>query len=78
VCFDLVWFGFRKILLYPRGDELDDHFTMYLVAVKTPNMSEGWSRDVKLNLLVFNQLNTNNTIKRGVFSSSFIDLKYIF
>ncbi|KAK2418608.1 MATH domain and coiled-coil domain-containing protein [Trifolium repens] len=36
---------------------------MYLAAVKTANMSEGWSRYVKFNLLVFNQLDSNMTIK---------------
>jgi hypothetical protein len=53
---------------------------MYLEAVKTANMSEGWSRDVKFKLVVFNQLNTNMTITKGVsyFPSFLNDLKYIF
>ncbi|KAK2418610.1 MATH domain and coiled-coil domain-containing protein [Trifolium repens] len=54
-----------KICLCPRGDEVDDHLAMYLAAVKTANMSEGWSRYVKFNLLVFNQLDSNMTIKVG-------------
>jgi hypothetical protein len=66
VCFDLVCFCFRKILLYPRGDEVDDHLAMYLEAVETANMSKGWSRNVKFKFLVFNQLDTNMTISEGI------------
>ncbi|GAU17573.1 hypothetical protein TSUD_341170 [Trifolium subterraneum] len=51
-----------KLSLYPRGDEVDDHLAIYLKAVKTANMSEGWNRVVKFKLLVFNQLNTYRTI----------------
>jgi hypothetical protein len=67
VCFDLLWFCFRKILLYPEGcDELGYYLSIYLEAVKTASMSEGCSRDVKFKLLVFNQLDANMTISEGI------------
>jgi hypothetical protein len=44
VCFDMLWFCFRKICLYPRGDGGDDYLSIYLEAEKTANMFEGWSR----------------------------------
>ncbi|KAI5425169.1 hypothetical protein KIW84_031104 [Lathyrus oleraceus] len=51
------------IYLYPKGDEgVEDFLSIYLAVVKTTNMSEGWSRDVKFKLFVFNQLNANRTI----------------
>ncbi|KAK2418621.1 ubiquitin-specific protease [Trifolium repens] len=51
-----------KIFLYPRGNKTN--LPIYLEAVETANMSEGWSRDVKFKLLVFNQLDTNMTISK--------------
>ncbi|GAU17572.1 hypothetical protein TSUD_341160 [Trifolium subterraneum] len=57
-----------KIVLYPMGVKIDenkgavDQLAIYLEAMKTANMSEGWSRVVKFKLVVFNQLNTNKTI----------------
>jgi ubiquitin carboxyl-terminal hydrolase 7 len=67
------WFCFRKIRLYPRDEGDNDYLTIYLEAVNTANMSEGWCRYVKFNLFVFNQLDSNMTIKEGVFSSSLYD-----
>ncbi|WJX79653.1 hypothetical protein P8452_62757 [Trifolium repens] len=56
-----------RIVLYPTGnkrkDAVDD-LSIYLQALETANESEGWSRDVKVKLVVFNQLNTNMTIIR--------------
>ncbi|GAU17574.1 hypothetical protein TSUD_341180 [Trifolium subterraneum] len=57
-----------RIFLYPKGNEKKDavnQLSIYLEAVETANESEGWSRDVKIKLVVFNQLNTNMTIKKG-------------
>ncbi|KAK2364554.1 ubiquitin-specific protease [Trifolium repens] len=51
-----------RILLYPKGIKVDNYLSIYLEAMKTANMSEGWSRGVKFKLVVFNQLNTNMTI----------------
>ncbi|XP_073221816.1 MATH domain and coiled-coil domain-containing protein At3g58210-like [Cicer arietinum] len=51
-----------RILLYPRGNKVNDSLSIYLEAMQTANMSKGWSRDVKFKLLLFNQLNTNITI----------------
>jgi hypothetical protein len=48
-----------------RKDAVDD-LSIYLQALETADESEGWSRDVKVKLVVFNQLNTNMTIIRGV------------
>jgi hypothetical protein len=51
---DLVWLCFRRILLFPKGNNNKGaDLSIYLEAVKTANMSEGWSRDVKIK---FNQL----------------------
>ncbi|CAK8544214.1 unnamed protein product [Lathyrus sativus] len=51
------------IYLYPKGEEGEEDFSsIYLGTVKTTNMSEGWSRDVKFKLLLFNQLNANKTV----------------
>ncbi|WJX71447.1 hypothetical protein P8452_55441 [Trifolium repens] len=44
----------RRILLFPKGNNNKGaDLSIYLEAVKTANMSEGWSRDVKIK---FNQL----------------------
>ncbi|PNX84615.1 ubiquitin carboxyl-terminal hydrolase family protein [Trifolium pratense] len=62
---------FRRIQLLPKGyayekEEVDedenDYLSIYLEAVKTTNMAEGWSRYVKYKLVIFNQLNSNRTI----------------
>ena len=63
--FDLIWFWFRRILMFPKGNDVDNSLSIYLEAMQTANMSKGWSRDVKFKLLVFNQINTNMTITRG-------------
>ncbi|GAU17578.1 hypothetical protein TSUD_341220 [Trifolium subterraneum] len=56
-----------RILMFPKGYKKRgavNHLSIYLEAVKTANMSEGWSRHVKIKLLVFNQLNSNRTITK--------------
>jgi hypothetical protein len=67
-----LWFWFRRISLYPSGDDIDnDYLLVYLEAVQmqtnNANMSNGWSRDVKFNLVVFNQLDSymNITLPYG-------------
>jgi hypothetical protein len=42
-----------------------DYLSIYLYAVQTANMSEGWSRDVKLKFRVFSVVNTNMTITKS-------------
>ncbi|KAL5060452.1 hypothetical protein RYX36_032056 [Vicia faba] len=54
-----------RILMFPKGNNKIKHLSLYLEAVKTANMSEGWSRDVKFKLVVFNQLDANKTVTRG-------------
>jgi hypothetical protein len=66
VYFNLLLFCLRRICLYPRGYKVDNYLSIFLEAVETANMSKGWSRDVKFKLLVFNQLNTNMTITKGI------------
>lgn len=68
VCFNLLWswFCFRRILLCRKGDDQNNYLSIYLEAMQTANMSEGWSRDVKFNLFVFNQIKSNMTIRGGV------------
>ncbi|KAK2364561.1 ubiquitin-specific protease [Trifolium repens] len=54
-----------RILLFPKGNKNKgavNHLSIYLEVVKTANMSEGWSRDVKFKLFLFNQLDSNMTI----------------
>ncbi|CAK8544215.1 unnamed protein product [Lathyrus sativus] len=51
-----------KINLYPKGNKEDNYLSIYLEAVKTASMSDGWSRHVKFKLAVFNQFNTNFSI----------------
>jgi hypothetical protein len=71
LCFDVIWLCFRRILLFPKGNKNKgevNHLSIYLEAVKTANMSEGWSRQVKLRLSVFNQIETDETITCGIFS----------
>ncbi|XP_045795792.1 MATH domain and coiled-coil domain-containing protein At3g58270-like [Trifolium pratense] len=54
-----------RILLFPKGNKTKgavDHLSIYLEAVKTEYASEGWIRDVKFKLVVFNQLDSNMTI----------------
>jgi hypothetical protein len=64
--FNLLLFCLRRICLYPRGYKVDNYLSIFLEAVKTANMSKGWSRDVKFKLLVFNQHNTNMSITKGI------------
>jgi hypothetical protein len=69
----MILFWFRRISLFPRGegDGIDDYLPIYLEAVQIPtnngNMSNGWSRDVKFKLVVFNQLDSymNITLPNG-------------
>jgi hypothetical protein len=65
VSYFLCFMLFRKINLVQRGNQ--NNLSIYLEAVKTANMSEGWSRDVVYKLVVFNQLNTNRKITKGIF-----------
>jgi hypothetical protein len=65
MCFDVIWFWFRRILLFPKGNDVDNSLSIYFEAMQTANMSKGWSRDVKFKLLVFNQLDANITVIRG-------------
>jgi hypothetical protein len=54
------------IYLYPsRSFKGDQRLLIYLKVVKTANMFEGWSRDVKLKLFVYNEFNRSNTIAKG-------------
>ncbi|XP_045795797.1 MATH domain and coiled-coil domain-containing protein At3g58360-like [Trifolium pratense] len=53
-----------RILLFPKGNDVDSSLSIYFEAMQTANMSKGWSRDVKFKLLVFNQLDTNITVIR--------------
>jgi hypothetical protein len=63
--YDVIWFLFRRILLFPKGNDVDNSLSIYFEAMQTANMSKGWSRDVKFKLLVFNQLDANITVIRG-------------
>ncbi|KAI5425168.1 MATH domain and coiled-coil domain-containing protein At3g58340 [Lathyrus oleraceus] len=53
-----------RIILYSSGNNVDRIISIYLEAVKTTNMSEGWSRHAKYKLTVFNQLDSNLTCTR--------------
>ncbi|GAU17575.1 hypothetical protein TSUD_341190 [Trifolium subterraneum] len=56
-----------RIVLFPKGNKkkrANNRLSIYLEALETANESEGWSRDTKFKLVVFNQLNTNMTIIR--------------
>lgn len=69
----MIWFLFRMIYLYPKGEEgVEDFLSIYLTVVKTTNMSEGWSRDVKFKLFVFNHLNANITFTEGSCLENFL------
>ncbi|WJX79643.1 hypothetical protein P8452_62747 [Trifolium repens] len=52
------------IYLCTGGNMTGDYLSIYLYAVQTANMSEGWSRDVKLKFRVFSVVNTNMTITK--------------
>jgi hypothetical protein len=63
----VIVFRIRTIDLYPNGDDAYNRFlTINLKATLTANMSEGWSRDVKFKLLVFNQVDADKTITKGI------------
>lgn len=69
MCFDLIWFCCRRILLFPKGkNSAVNQLHIYLEAIKTANMSEGWKRDAKFKFAVFNQVEDNSTITEGFFS----------
>ncbi|KAK2418618.1 MATH domain and coiled-coil domain-containing protein [Trifolium repens] len=53
-----------RILLFPKGNDVDNSLSIYFEAMQTANMSKGWSRDVKFKLLVFNQLDKNIAVIR--------------
>jgi hypothetical protein len=76
---DLVWLCFRKILLFLKGNKNKGvYLSIYLEAVKTANMSEGWSRDVKVKFVLFNKRNTNMTITKGGFYFPHNDLNILY
>ncbi|CAJ2632164.1 unnamed protein product [Trifolium pratense] len=51
-----------RINLRPKGKNGDDNLYIYLEAMQTSNMSEGWSRNVEFKILLYNQVDTNRTI----------------
>lgn len=54
-----------RILLFPKGKSgAVNQLPIYLEAMKTTNMSEGWKRDVKFKFAVFNQAEANRTITK--------------
>ncbi|XP_058738926.1 MATH domain and coiled-coil domain-containing protein At3g58250-like [Vicia villosa] len=53
-----------RILLFPKGRNEANYLSIYLEAMKTANMSEGWNRDVQFKFLLFNQLDTKMTITK--------------
>ncbi|CAJ2632168.1 unnamed protein product [Trifolium pratense] len=53
-----------RILLFSKGINNNGYLSIFLEAFKTAYMSEGWSRDVKFKLLLFNQLDSNMTITK--------------
>ncbi|KAI5425186.1 hypothetical protein KIW84_031117 [Lathyrus oleraceus] len=54
-----------RLSLHPKGTIKAGHLSIVLQAVETANMSEGWSRDVKFKLVVFNQVDTNMSFIGG-------------
>ncbi|CAK8544217.1 unnamed protein product [Lathyrus sativus] len=52
-----------RICLNPVGP-FREGLGIFLEAVETDNMSEGWNRDVKFKLLLFNQVNANITVTK--------------
>ncbi|WJX89577.1 hypothetical protein P8452_71562 [Trifolium repens] len=55
------------ILLFLKGNKNKGvYLSIYLEAVKTANMSEGWSRDVKVKFVLFNKRNTNMTMTKDL------------
>ncbi|XP_058736956.1 ubiquitin C-terminal hydrolase 12-like [Vicia villosa] len=67
--FILAGYAWRVILhphcKNPDPNSKDDLVTISLKAVRTTSMSKGWSRHVKYNLSIFNQLDSNMTIGTG-------------
>ncbi|XP_050914888.1 protein RESTRICTED TEV MOVEMENT 3 [Lathyrus oleraceus] len=59
-----------RISLFPKGHEVENSLSIFLEAMQTANMSEGWKRHVKYKLLLFDQLNANMTICRGKFNAT--------
>ncbi|CAK8544212.1 unnamed protein product [Lathyrus sativus] len=53
-----------RILLFPKGNNVGNNLSIYLEVVKTANMSEGWRRDVKFKLHVFNQVDAKMTVTK--------------
>lgn len=46
-----------------------DYLSIYLEAAQFAKLPKGWNRDVKFKLVVFNQINSNMTIAKGIFAS---------
>ncbi|AES60195.1 putative ubiquitinyl hydrolase 1 [Medicago truncatula] len=54
-----------RIALFPKGSSSAvDQLGIFLEAMKTANMSEGWKRDAKFKFAVFNQVEDNRTITK--------------
>ncbi|XP_058738923.1 MATH domain and coiled-coil domain-containing protein At3g58250-like [Vicia villosa] len=60
-----------RIRMFPKGNNMltkgnrkANYLSIYLEAMKTANMSEGWNRDVQFKFLLFNQLDAKMTITK--------------
>ncbi|KAJ1392741.1 TRAF-like [Sesbania bispinosa] len=54
-----------RILVFPHGNKVQ-YLSIYLDAVNSTNLPEGWSRDVRFRLAVLNQLVSDKTITKEV------------
>jgi hypothetical protein len=59
--------GCRRVLLFPKGNNVD-HLSLYLDVADSPSLPYGWSRFAQFNLTVVNQYDPKATVKKGLAS----------
>lgn len=74
--FYLLCCAFRRILLFPNGNNVD-FLSIYLEAGST-NLPKGWTRDANFRLSLYNQVNSDMTITKGIFLSFHVPFHFIF
>ncbi|XP_077232519.1 MATH domain and coiled-coil domain-containing protein At3g58200-like isoform X2 [Tasmannia lanceolata] len=54
-----------NVLIYPKVNNKEGQFSIYLHVADSTGLPDGWTRDVKFSLAVIDQLNNMSTIKNG-------------
>jgi NADH:ubiquinone oxidoreductase subunit len=61
----LVCFGCRRVLIFPKGNNVEN-LSMYLDVADSGNLPYGWSRYAHFSLAIVNQIHQKFTTRKGI------------